>query len=177
MYLTVRSRALQRLEDALADKEQVGTDTLTRVKELGAAEREAAEGLGVEWRVYAGVRDHVGRLLTAQRQRKDRALLGAELSRAQEELSVQLGEAHDQASRQFLEAQINGLSQQLERLKKEQAQSPREIEELRVLESGRAEIAVLQGRYERIQKRLQDILGRGAASVPATGSTGKQPAK
>jgi hypothetical protein len=173
MFVTVRNRALQRLEEALADTDQAGAVILTRVKDLGAAERESAEALGVEWRVYARVRDHLARLLTAQRQREDRTLLAAELSRAQQDLSAQLSEAHDPASRQFLEAQINGLTQQLERLKKEQVQGPREIEELRVLESGRADIALLQGRQEKIQRRLQDLLAR--AVTPAPTSTASVP--
>ena len=66
MFLAVRSKSLQRLEDALTQVEQSGGDVLAHVQELTVAEREAARSLGVDWRRFTWVRDQVGRLLTTQ---------------------------------------------------------------------------------------------------------------
>jgi len=169
MFLAVRSKALQRLEDALAEVEANGGDVLARVQEISVAERDAARALGVEWRRFTTVRDQIGRLLTSQRQHEDQRLLAAELTRAKDDLGTQLAAARDAASRQFLEAQLKVVADQLDRLNRErQVPAPR-AEELRVLESARAEAALLQGRQDRIQHRVQELLQRGAsaASAPA----------
>jgi hypothetical protein len=162
MFLAVRSKALQRLEDALTQVEQSGGDVLAHVQELTVAEREAARSLGVDWRRFTWVRDQVGRLLTTQRQREDQRVLLAELTRARQDLSAQLGEARDPASRQFLEAQLKALNAQLENLDKEQRLRTPRAEEMKLLESARAEIATLQGRQDRVQRRLQELLQRAA---------------
>jgi hypothetical protein len=167
MFLAVRSKALQRLEDALTQVEQSGGDVLAHVQELTVAEREAARSLGVDWRRFTWVRDQVGRLLTTQRQREDQRVLLAELTRAKQDLSAQLGVARDPASRQFLEAQLKALNAQLEKLDKDQWLPTPRAEEMKLLESARAEIATLQGRQDRVQRRLQELLQR-AAEVGAT---------
>ncbi len=168
MFLAVRSKALQRLEDALAEVEANGGDVLSRVQEITVAERDAARALGVEWRRFTTVREQIGRLLTSQRQHEDQRLLAAELTKAKEDLGAQLAAARDAASRQFLEAQLKVVTDQLEKLNRErQVPAPR-AEELRVLESARAEIAILQGRQDRVQHRVQELLQRasGAAARP-----------
>jgi hypothetical protein len=169
MFLAVRSKALQRLEDALTQVEQSGGDVLAHVQELTVAEREAARSLGVDWRRFTWVRDQVGRLLTTQRQREDQRVLLAELTRAKQDLSAQLGEARDPASRQFLEAQLKALNAQLEKLDKDQWLPTPRAEEMKLLESARAEIATLQGRQDRVQRRLQELLQRAAQVGPFPG--------
>jgi chromosome segregation ATPase len=164
MFLAVRGRALQRLEDALTDVEQSGGDVLSHVQELTVAEREAARSLGVEWRRFTWVRDQVGRLMTSQRQREDQRVLAAELTRARQDLSVQVEAARDPASRQFLEAQLKALNTQMEKLEREQQLPAPQVEEAKLLESARAEIATLQGRQDRVQHRLQVLLERSASA-------------
>ncbi len=171
MFLAVRSKALQRLEDALADVEANGGDVLTRVQEVTVAERDAARALGVEWRRFTWVRDQVGRLMTGQRQHEDQRLLAAELTKAREDLGAQLAAARDAASRQFLEAQLKVVTDQLEKLNRERAVPAPRAEELRVLESARAEIAILQGRQDRIQHRVQELLQRAAHVAPSQGAS------
>lgn len=169
MFLAVRSKALQRLEDALTAVEASGGDVLTHVQELTVAEREAARSLGVEWRRFTWVRDQVGRLLTTQRQREDQRVLLAELTRAKQDLAAQLEVSRDAASRQFLEAQLKALEGQLEKLEGDQRLPTLRAEEVELLESVRAEVATLQGRQDRVQRRLQDLLQR-AAQAGATSS-------
>lgn len=166
MFLAVRSKALQRLEDALADVEAKGGDVLAHVQELTVAEREAARALGVEWRRFTQVREQIGHLLTSQRQHEDQRLLGAELARAKEDLKAQFDAARDPASRQFLEAQLKVIGDQLDKLNRERQVPAPQAEEQRVLESARAEIATLQGRQDRVQHRLQELLQRAANAGP-----------
>jgi hypothetical protein len=165
MFLAVRGRALQRLEDALTEVEGSGGDVLAHVQELTVAEREAARSLGVEWRRFTWVRDQVGRLMTSQRQHEDQRVLGAELTRARQDLAAQLEAARDPASRQFLEAQVKALSVQMEKLNRDQHLPAPRAEEAKVLESVRAEIATLQGRQDKVQRRLQVLLESAAGSV------------
>lgn len=172
MFLAVREKALQRLEDALDDVEAKGGDVLGQVQEVTVAERDAARALGTQWRRFTWVRDQIGRLLTSQRQHEDQRLLGTELSRARDDLKAQLAAARDPASRQFLEAQLKALSAQLEKLDRDQQVAAPQAEELRELESARAEIATLQGRQDRIQHRLQELLQRAA---PAGGTASTPP--
>jgi len=162
MYLAVRGKALQKLEDALDVVEQSGGDVLTHVQELTVAERDAARSLGVEWRRFTWVRDQVGRMLTTQRQREDQRVLLAELGRAKQDLAAQLRVSRDAASRQFLEAQLKALDGQLEKLDSEQHLPTPRAEEMKLLESARAEIAMLQGRQDRVQRRLQELLQRAS---------------
>ena len=165
MFLAVRGRALQRLEDALTEVEGSGGDVLAHVQELTVAEREAARSLGVEWRRFTWVRDQVGRLMTSQRQHEDQRVLAAELTRARQDLSAQLEAARDPASRQFLEAQVKALSVQMEKLNRDQHLPSPRVEEAKVLESVRAEIATLQGRQDKVQRRLQALLESAAGSA------------
>jgi hypothetical protein len=165
MFLAVRGRALQRLEDALTEVEGSGGDVLAHVQELTVAEREAARSLGVEWRRFTWVRDQVGRLMTSQRQHEDQRVLAAELTRARQDLSAQLEAARDPASRQFLEAQLKALSGQMEKLNRDQQLPAPRVEEAKVLESVRAEIATLQGRQDKVQRRLQALLESAASSA------------
>jgi hypothetical protein len=174
-YLAVRGKALQKLEDALDGVERSGGDVLTHVQELTVAEREAARSLGVEWRRFTWVRDQVGRMLTTQRQREDQRVLLAELSRAKQDLAAQLRVSRDAASRQFLDAQLKALDGQLAKLDSEQHLPTPRAEEMKLLESARAEIAILQGRQDRVQRRLQELLQRAShpsATPPATPGSG-----
>ncbi len=165
--MAVRARALQRLETALADVESKGGDVLAHVQELSVAERDAARALGVEWRRFTWVRDQIGRLLTSQRQNEDQRLLEAELARSRDDLEAQLKAARDAATRQFLEAQLKALSAQLDRLERDRQMPAPRAQEMQVLESARAEIATLQGRQDRIQHRLQELLQRTTAGTDA----------
>jgi len=176
MFLAVRSKAMQRLEDALASVDADGGDVLAHVQEMTVAERDAARALGVDWRRFTRVRDQIGRLLTSQRQHDDQRLLAAELTKAKEDLGAQLAAARDAASRQFLEAQLKVVADQLDKLNRERAVAPPQAEELRALESARAEIATLQGRQDRIQHRVQELLQR-AADAQATPSPTGRPAR
>jgi hypothetical protein len=173
-YLAVRRKALQKLEDALDEVEKSGGDVLAHVQELTVAERDAARSLGVEWRRFTWVRDQVGRLLTTQRQREDQRMLLAELTRAKQDLTTQLEVSRDAASRQFLEAQLKVLDGQLEKIESEQHLPMPKAEEMKLLEAARAEIAILQGRQDRVQRRVQELLQRaarsGATPVPTSGS-------
>ncbi len=156
--LAVRGRALQRLEDSLEDVLRTGGDVGIRVKELSAAEREAAAALGVEWRRYVWVREEVARLTTLQRQEEDVALLRAELEKALEELDRQLKVARDRASREFLEAQRRTLKRQHAKLADSARTTPARAEAMELLASFRAELAVQQSRQEKLQRRLREIL-------------------
>ncbi len=156
--LAVRGKALQRLEESLEDVLRSGGDVATKVKELSAAEREAAAALGVDWRRYVWVREEVARLMTLQRQDADVALLKAELERAQQELDEQLKMARDQASREFLEAQRRTLERQHAKLIESARSSPARVEAMVLLEAYRAELAVQQSRQEKLQRRLREIL-------------------
>lgn len=164
--LAVRGRALERLEDSLERVLREGGDVGTRVKELSAAEREAAAALGVEWRRYVWVREEVARLLTQQRQEEDAALLLAELERAQEELERQAKLARDPASREFLQAQRAALARQRDKLNEVARPSAARAEAMALLESFRAELAVQQSRQEKLQRRLREVLRsvRGSAT-------------
>jgi len=162
MFLAVRGKALQKLEDALSEVEQSGGDVLARVQEVTVAERDAARALGVEWRRFTWVREQIGRLLTAQRQHEDQRLLLGELTRAKQDLAEQLAAARDPASRQFLEAQLKALTAQLEKLEREERIPAPKAGEMKLLESARAEVATLQGRQDRVQHRIQELLQRAA---------------
>ncbi len=175
-FIAVRARALQRLETALADVESKGGDVLAHVQELSVAERDAARALGVDWRRFTWVRDQIGRLLTSQRQQEDQRLLQAELTRSKDDLETQLKVAGDTATRQFLEAQLKALSTQLDRLDRDRQVPAPQVQEMKVLESARAEIATLQGRQDKIQHRLQELLQR-AVNGPATVPTAHAPAR
>jgi hypothetical protein len=170
MFLAVRNKALGRLEDALEEVEHKGTSGLTNVEELSVAEREASRALGFDWSRYRWVRDEVARIISAQRQREDSRLLALELARARDDLRAQLKVARDQASRQFLQAQLTSLETQLGRLEKRRQLPASEIQEMELIDSARAEIAVQQGRQERIQKRVRDLLERARATsvMPTT---------
>ncbi len=156
--LAVRGKALQRLEESLEDVLRTGGDVGTKVKELSAAEREAAAALGVDWRRYVWVREEVARLVTLQRQEEDLALLKAELERARQELDQQLKVARDQASREFLEAQRVTLERQHEKLIESARPSPARADAMALLEAYRAELAVQQSRQEKLQRRVREIL-------------------
>lgn len=168
LYLAVKEKALQNLEEALDDVEGHGGDVLARVQELTVAEQEAARSLGVDWRRFTTVREQVGRLFTVQRQRDDEHLLAVELTRARQDLESQLLVARDQAARQFLEAQLKALRAQIEKLDKEQQMPLAQGEETKLLEPVRAEIATLQGRQDKVVRRLQDLLQRAAVTAAPT---------
>jgi hypothetical protein len=164
MYLVVRNRALEHLEDALSRVEKQGGNALSGIDELSVAERQAARGLGEDWKHYSDVREQVGRLLALQRRQEDARTLSLELSNSRDDLTNQLQAARDPASRQFLEAQLKRLTEQLADLDRERQPTQEEIEQLKLLEHYRAEIAVQQGRQERIQKRIAELLERSRAT-------------
>ncbi|MFH1177885.1 MAG: hypothetical protein V1750_10805, partial [Acidobacteriota bacterium] len=169
-YVAVRDRALQRLETALVAVEQGKGGLLSTVEDLSVAEREAARALGVDWQRYRWVKEEIARLLSAQRQREDAKLLGLELTRARDDLATQLKVARDEASRQFLEAQIASLDAQLARIENDRQTPEAEREVMALVDGVRAEIAMHQGRQERIQRQVRELLGRAraiAASTPA----------
>ncbi|MGE5236985.1 MAG: hypothetical protein ACM3O7_11615 [Acidobacteriota bacterium] len=176
MYLTVRNRALQRLEDSVAEVEAKGGDVVSSVEELGVAERRTAGGLGVDWQRYAAVREEVGRLMALQRRQEDARTLSLELSNARDDLTAQLRAARDPASRQFLEAQLKRLSGQLADLDRERQPTAEEVEQLKLLEHYRAQIAIQQGRQERLQRQIAELLEKnrvgGSAPVRVRASGG-----
>jgi hypothetical protein len=166
-YLAVRSRALLRLEEALAAGFVPAGDVLARLEDIGVAERAAAQALGVEWGRYTRIRQEVGRLLGAQRRHDDARVLAAELARTRDDLAAQLARVRDQASREFLAAQIETLERKLGELEQERTLPAAEVEQLALIEEARAELATLQGRQEQIQRRAREILEKArAAAVP-----------
>ena len=99
LYLAVRGKALDRLEEGLRAAAENPRGLLAGVEELGSAERRAAQGLGVTWSNYAWVREELARLLAAQRQREDARILSLELTRTRDDLAAQLEQARDEAGR------------------------------------------------------------------------------
>lgn len=176
IYLAVRDRALQRLEDSLAAVERKGNADIGTIEELSVAEQKAAHSLGIDWRTYEEVRDEIARLMSSQRHREDAQVLNLELRHAREDLVAQLALARDPASKQFLEAQLSTLNAQIEKLDREQAQTPVESDQTKLLDSVRAEIAVQQGRQERISKRVKELLDR-ARAVATSGPLPVSPAR
>lgn len=176
--MVVRGKALTRLEELLAQLEQTQGDVSSRMQELGTADRDAAAALGVDWRSFAWVRDRIGQLLTVQRRQADREVLAKELLRAQQDLAEQIGKARDQASRQFLEAQSTSLKKQLEKISRDQQVTEEEHAELALLENARADLATLQGRQEKVLRRVQIMIRERMSvltPVPATpGASGSR---
>jgi len=172
MFLAVRAKALSRLENEVATAEQHGGSVLSRVVELSTAERDAVASLGFDWRHYRWVREEVASLIAAQRQREDSELLTLELSRARDDLLAQLKVAKDPASKQFLEAQVASLNTQLAKLKAGRPVTPVEAKGMELIAGARAELAVQQGRQDRIQRKLRELVQReraGGAPAPAAG--------
>ncbi len=170
MFLAVRAKALTRLEDELAAAEQHPGAELARVVELSTAEQDAVASLGFDWRRYRWVRETVASLLATQRQREDSELLSVELNRARDDLESQLKVAKDPASKQFLEAQVASLIAQLGKLTGGRPPAPGETRSLELIAGVRAELAVQQGRQDRVQRRVRDLVQReraGGAAPPA----------
>lgn len=155
-YLQVHARALQRLEAMVAQAEARNDPAV--LQEPGVEEQRAAGGMGVDWGRYEAVRQEIARLVSMQRQREDSRLLVIELTKARDDLAGQLKAARDPASRQFLEAQIATLGEHLARIDREWQPTDAEREELALLESVRAELAVQQGRQDRVLRRMRDLL-------------------
>jgi len=121
------------------------------------AERQAAGGLGVDWARYTGTREQVARLRSRQRRSEDTQRLLLELRGARDDLASQLAIARDPASRQFLEAQLRTLAGQIGELESERELTPSEQSQLELLESYRAEVALLNGRQERIEREARAL--------------------
>jgi hypothetical protein len=171
MFLAVRAKALTRLEDELGAAEQHPGSVLARVVELSTAEQDAVASLGFDWRRYRWVRETVASLLAAQRQREDSELLSLELNRARDDLQAQLKVAKDPASKQFLEAQVATLGVQLGKLTSDRPLSAGETRSMGLIAGVRAELAVQQGRQDRVQRRVRDLVqkeraGGTAAATP-----------
>jgi chromosome segregation ATPase len=137
---------------------------------LSTAERSPADALGVGWRRYTWIRDEIAGLLGDQRQREDARILMLELTRTRDDLKEQLAQVRDEASRQFLAAQLNSLDEKLAALDAERRVPQDEERELAVIEEARAELATLQGRQDRLQRSVRDLL-QAARSRRATGAT------
>lgn len=172
MVVTVRVKALQRLEDAVTRAEQGPSPGLAGVLELRAAEREAAAALGVDWHHYTWARDRTAHAMTEQRQAEDRRLLLGELGRTRDDLLSQMAQSTDPASRQFLQAQLVSVEEQLGRLRQDLHQSPQMAEEAKLLDAARVDLATLQSRQERLQERLRLLLRDSSAGGGAGRRTG-----
>jgi hypothetical protein len=178
MFLAVRAKALTRLENEVVSAEEHGGSVLSHVAELSTAERDAVGSLGFDWRRYRWVREEVASLVAAQRQREDSNLLTLELTRARDDLLIQLKVAKDPASKQFLEAQVTSLDAQLEKLKAGRPLSIEEAQGLDLIAGARAALAVQQGRQDRIQRRVRELVQRErAGGTPAPTPPPKQEAK
>jgi len=176
VLVAVKAKALRQLEEAVDAAERQGGDMVSRVKELPAAERDAALALGVDWQRYVLVRDEIARLVSQNRQREDAELMALELTRAKQDLAAQLEAVRDPASRSFLQAQIASLNEQLEKIERGHAAKPEEQEELRLLEGVRAEMAALQAQQEKLQKRIRDLV-QGAGVGPPRRPSEREPVK
>ena len=166
MFVAVRAKAMTRLETELDEAESAGS-ALARIAELSVAEQDAVGALGFEWRRYRWAREEIARLHSAQRQREDSLMLTIELTRARDDLAAQLQVARDPASRQFLEAQVASLNTQLEKLAGGTQVGEGEARGLELIARVRAYLAVQQGRQERIQKRLRELIQRERAGGTA----------
>lgn len=168
-YLAVRDRAMDRLEESLENAPVDRDALLDRVDDITAAERDAAQALGVDWSDYSWVREELGRLLADQRQREDARILTLELERSRDDLEAQLEQVRDEASREFLRAQVTAIDGRLDRLERDQLVPAIEARALALVEEARADLATLQGRQDRIQRRLRELLqearSREAAQV------------
>ena len=156
-YIAVRNRALARLEETLTEVEKGRTDRLAAVLELLPAERQAAAGLGVDWSSYTATREQVARLRSRQRRSEDTQRLLLELRSARDDLASQLAIARDPASRQFLEAQLHTLAGQIADLEEARELTASEQSQLFLLEAYRAEIALLNGRQERVEREARTL--------------------
>jgi len=174
LYLQVRELALERLDRELAAAERRGGSALAAIEELSVAERRAAEFAGADWKRYTAVRDEIGHLLSLQRRREDARVLGLELRRAREDLTAQLAVARDAASRQFLQAQIDRLAEQIDKLEEEDEPTPSELRHAALLATVRVSIATQQGRFEKIQRRAKELL-QDARGTAAEGKPTPQP--
>jgi hypothetical protein len=170
VYLKVRELALERLDRELAAAERRGGSALAAIEELSVAERRAAEVAGADWKRYTAVRDEIGHLLSLQRRREDARVLGLELRRAREDLTAQLAVARDAASRQFLQAQIDRLTGQIDTLEEETEPTSSELRHAALLATVRVSIATQQGRFERIQRQAKELLQDARSTAP-----GKRP--
>jgi hypothetical protein len=169
MFLAVRGKALTRVEDEVAEVErQGGGGLLAKVVELSTAEQDAAASLGFNWQRYRWVREEIASRLAAQRRHEDTELLHLELSHARDDLMAQAKLAKDPASKQFLEAQIAGLNAQIEKLTTDRPPTASEAHSLEMIASVRAELAVQQGRQDRIQRRLRELMQRQRAAGAPT---------
>lgn len=156
-YIAVRNRALARLEETLTEVEKGRTDRLAAVLELLPAERQAAAGLGVDWSSYVATRERAAHLRSRQRRSEDTQRLTLELRSARDDLKSQLAIARDPASRQFLEAQLRTLAGQIADLESERELTASEQSQLLLLEAYRAEIALLNGRQERLEREARAL--------------------
>ena len=166
-YITVRNRALARLEETLAEVEKGRMDRLAAVLDVVPAERAAAAGLGVDWSRYVATRERAAQLRSRQRRSEDTQRLLLELRSARDDLSSQLAIARDPASRQFLEAQLRTLARQIGELERERELTDSEESQLELLEAYRAEIALLNGRQERLEREAR-VLARAPATPAPT---------
>lgn len=172
MVVAVRVKALQRLEESVTRAEQGPSPGLAGVLEFGLAEREAAAALGIDWRHYTWARDRTAHAMTEQRQAEDRRLLVGELTRTRDDLLAQMAQSTDPASRQFLQAQLLSVEAQLGRLREDMHKSPQMVEEEKVLDAARVDLATLQSRQERLQERLRPLLPGSSAGGDAGRRTG-----
>jgi hypothetical protein len=163
--VAVRTKALQRLEDALEKLSGDQAGAVAQLGELSSAERDAAAALGMDWSRYRWARARANQVMTAQRQAEDRRLLVGELSRVRDDLLSQMATTTDGASREFLQAQLASVETQLARLKEDQKLPPGLAREAELLATARVDLAMLAGREERLQERLRQALRRAGAAT------------
>jgi chromosome segregation ATPase len=157
MYLAVKRKALSRLEEALQRLEQERGDPLQKLAEISVAEREAAAALGFDPNHFARVSQEVGRLLALKGRHEESFRLQEELKKTREELARQERTTRDRAAKEFLQAQVRVLDRELVRLAEGQELSPQDEEGLQLLAQFRVEIAQLQARQERLQRRIREV--------------------
>jgi hypothetical protein len=160
MFVTVRTKALERVEAALASLPKTGGDPTGHIQEIQVAERDSVNAMGVQWAHYLWVKDRVGQLLTLERQAEDRHLLLTELESTRNELILQQSHARDAASRQAIEVRLEGIKRQVEEMHVEELLSPEEQAELALIDALRPEAAALSSRQEAIQKKVKELLDR-----------------
>ncbi|MCS7182208.1 MAG: hypothetical protein NZ869_03775 [Thermoanaerobaculum sp.] len=171
VYLAVKRKALGRLEEAL-DRWQNSPAAPTReLLELTVVEKDAAKALGIDPARYRAIQETVARLTALKGRQEDALRLERELRRSVEELRFQAQHTKDQATREFLQAQITSLQEALARLAEERTQQTADEASFVVLSRYRVEMAQLQARQDRVARRLREAWGaaakRPAASRPA----------
>lgn len=158
-YLAVKRKALSRLEEALDLLERQGGNPIQELREMATYETEAAKALGFDPAYIAGVKEAVAALVALKSREEDALRVERELTRSREELRRQRELTKDQAARQFIDAQIQALGQELTKLAAERERFSFKVKgsEKSLLSRYRVEMAQLQAREERVIRRLRQV--------------------